>query len=133
MSDEEKMGFKALYVLAGPLQLRILPTPESSHPMWNDFINATTAANLKSTLLKCTLLVNWGQGPFGSGTHQCRLSEAATHLMEVAPDWYLEEMNDNIAADRGIANGAGVSRAEWINTCQKRIVKVPRQVSFRNF
>ena len=79
--DEEATGFKMMNFLAGPCGLRVLPEPEGSHPMWNDFLNCVNYAGLKPVLLKATLLCNWSRGPFSSGTHQGRLVDsAATQL-----------------------------------------------------
>ena len=80
--DEEAVGFKMMNFLAGPCGLRVYPEPEGSHPMWNNFLSAIDQSNLKAVLLKATLFVNWTRGPFGSGAHQCRLTDAAKHLME---------------------------------------------------
>ena len=75
--DEEATGFKMVNFLAGPCGLRVYPEPEGSHPMWNDFLRSIAEADLKPVLLKASLLCNWTRGPFGSGTHQCKLSDAA--------------------------------------------------------
>ena len=50
--DEEATGFKMMNFLAGPCGLRVLPEPEGSHPMWNDFLNCVNYAGLKPVLLK---------------------------------------------------------------------------------
>ena len=122
VSDEEKSGFKAMYLLAA-MGVRILPTPETSHPMWNDFLNAIKAAGLQATLLKATLLVNFSHGPFSSGANQLKLSEAGAHLMDIAPEGFLEEMNEHIARDRG-EDAYDVTPIEWVQVCTKKITRV---------
>lgn len=124
VSDEEKTGFKAMYLLAAK-GVRILPTPETSHPMWNDFLNAIKAAGLQSTLLKATLLANFSHGPFSSGANQLKLSEAGAHLMDIAPNGFLEEMNEHIARDRG-EDFSNVTPDEWVQVCTKKITRVAR-------
>ena len=85
--DEEATGFKMMNFLAGPCGLRVLPEPEGSHPMWNDFLNCVNYAGLKPVLLKATLLCNWSRGPFSSGTHQGRLVDAAATQLWFSIFW----------------------------------------------
>ena len=123
--DEEACGFKAMNFLAGPCGLRVYPEPEGSHPQWNDFLRAITEAQLKPTLLKATLLCNWTRGPFGSGTNQCRLADAASDFMsrKGTDVDYMAHMNELIMKDRGLTEFHGITPEEWINICEKRIPK----------
>ena len=111
-----------MYLLAA-MGVRLLPTPESSHPMWNDYLNAINSAHLQSVLLKATLLVNFSHGPFASGANQLKLSDAAKHLMDIAPQQFLEEANEEIARDRGQLQ-SDVTRDEWVDICSKKNVRV---------
>ena len=112
-------------MLAGPFQLRVLPTPEFCHRTWNDFSNAIDESHFRSTVLKCTLLCNWCLGPFNTGTHHSKLVDSARHLMSVCGQDYLEEIAEQVALDRGETQH-DLSRDEWIAACSKRLTKATR-------
>lgn len=113
-------------MLAGPFHLRIFPQQDFAHRIWNDFSLALNASKLRPCLLKCALLCNWMLGPFGSGTHQTKLHDAARHLMSVSSEDYLDEMSDLVAADRGLPF-YDLTREEWLEVCSHRITKAFRR------
>lgn len=122
--DEEAVGFRMVNFLAGPCGLRCYAEPESSHPCWNDFLNAINDAGLKPMLLKGTLLCNWTRGPFGSGVHQTRLSDAALDLMNRKGDdpEFMSQFSELTAADRCVLQ-CDLTPDEWVQVCEKRIAK----------
>ena len=52
-----------------------------------------------------------------------KVSDSATHLMNAATQEYLDEMSELVSWDRGLANYT-LTREEWIEVANKRIVKV---------
>ena len=123
MSDEERMGFKAVNILAGPFRLRVFSQPDFAHRSWNDFGNAVDSSKLRSCILKCTLLCNWRLGPFNTGTHQQKLEDAARHLMSTCTDEFLADMSDQVALDNCMES-YDLTREEWVQVCTRRITKV---------
>lgn len=125
--DEEAAGFKMMNFLAGPCQLRCYPEPEGSHPQWNDYLRSVDQAGLKPVLLKATLLCNWTRGPFSKGTHQTRLSDAATDLMNRKghDDEFMNVLTEMTAVDRGFSPDSDfrLTPDEWLRVCSKRIPK----------
>jgi hypothetical protein len=86
----------------GPLGIRGFPTPESSHPLWGDYLRAVASTGLNGSCMKGTLICNFAHGPFNSGRWQHTLQESAEHLMSKVTDEWLEEKSDRISFDRGL-------------------------------
>ena len=125
--DEEAAGFKMMNFLAGTCQLRCYPEPEGSHPQWNDYLRSVDQAGLKPVLLKATLLCNWTRGPFSKGTHQTRLADAATDLMNRKGnnEEFMNMFSEMTAVDRGLNPDSNffLTPDEWLHICSKRIPK----------
>ena len=103
------------------LNMNIMPDPETSHPKWNDWQLAVDQSLLRAALMKCTLIANWGDMPFGSGANQCTMSDAGKLLMQQAPEAYLDSVSEQVMFDR---NGLRlIDRDEWVQVCGKKIPK----------
>jgi hypothetical protein len=54
--------------------------------------------------MKCTIIANYGAGPFLSGKNQMTVQEAAENLMLQVSDDFMEEASETIAFDRGLGD-----------------------------
>jgi hypothetical protein len=102
VADEEAVGFRALNLLFGPLGVRGFPQPESAHPKWGDFGRALESSGLNGSAMKCTIIANWGTGPFQSGKNHVTMTEAAENLMRLVSDEWLSACSDRVAFDQGV-------------------------------
>ena len=104
-ADEEATGFRMMNLLLA-LGLRALPFPECSHQKWGDFGRAVSAAGLSGTMLKATLLVNSGTGPWASGRNQFTSRRSAELLVTQMDAEFFAELSLKVAADRGLPEGS---------------------------
>lgn len=81
--------------------LRVLVLPEASHNKWNDFGRAIDAAGMRLAMLKLSLLVNHGRGPFGSHRFQFQYEEAGNMIVNSKPDEYFLDLLPRLSYDMG--------------------------------
>ena len=113
VSDEEAVQVRAMNLLAG-LNLRVLPSPESAHAQWGDFLRALDSSKLKLPCLKLTLITNYGRGPWNSGRFKFNAKKAAENLMATCSDDYLDSLAERVSFDLGRAELHTVTRDEWM-------------------
>ena len=112
--------------------LRILVLPEASHNKWNDFGRAIDAAGMRLPMLKLSLLVNHGRGPFGSHRFHFQYEEAGNMLLNCMPDDYFMDLLPRLSYDMGIDIEAlhdpiGFVKSCWHESLTLRIKEVSRQ------
>ena len=90
--------------LLNALNLRLVPIPESCHPLWNDTLRALASSKLKGSVLKGTLLVNYYKGPFCTKKNRYTVQQAATLLADTCSDAWLDEMQESFQFDRRSAD-----------------------------
>ena len=96
--------------------LRGFPLQEVCHPQWNDYLRAADAARMKLSVLKLTLLVNSGRGPYHSGRNQFTIERATYHLLSACDDEYLQSLAESVWRDKG-CQGHGpprVTKEDWL-------------------
>ena len=107
VSDEEAVQVRAMNLLAG-LNLRVLPSPESAHAQWGDFLRALDSSKLKLPCLKLTLITNYGS------RFKFNAKKAAENLMATCSDDYLDSLAERVSFDLGRAELHTVTRDEWM-------------------
>ena len=103
VADEECLPFKLFYALSHEEgKLRTCIIPESTHSMWNNTKNAVRRSSLQHVLLLGSTMSNLAHGPFKSGRNQQSLQESARHLAATMSQESFEDLQDLMAADRGV-------------------------------
>ena len=132
VADEEACGFRAMNLLYGPMACRGAPIPEYAHPAWNDTLRALASSKLNGAVMQGTLLCNYYQGPFHSGTHGCHLQEAARKLADSCSDDFLAELGVGHIEDMGLPDHYVMTR-EDILECPGVATKLPQDLGRKVF
>ncbi len=127
LMDEEAVNFRSSNLCSGPLRMRCFPTPESSHPQWNDCSRSLVSSTLKATLLKATLLVNHFKGPFRSQTYAFDLQEAARRYLKDTRGSQLHTISESWSEDMGFSDVKQLTEQEFMDTpgVRNRLPAVP--------
>jgi hypothetical protein len=119
-ADEEAVQFRALNLLFGPLGVRGCPQPECSHPQWNDYCRAVESSGLNGTSMKCTIVANYGAGPYLEGKNLTTMRQGSEDLMSKVSGKWLEEASESIAFDRGLPHCRATAE-DWTDALNGRI------------
>ena len=89
---------------------------ESSHPQWNDWLRAADSAQMKLSILKLTLLINSGRGPFRSGKNAFTIERATHHLLADCSQEYLDSLAEQVWRDHGSKGHVPprITKEDWL-------------------
>ena len=83
--------------------------PELAHPLWNSFKRSLRQADLDTSMLKLTVIANFGHGSFNNcDRHFTRLEVMQDYLSSQTDEWF-ECQADKWAFDKGIPMDS-----EWV-------------------
>ena len=101
VADEESLQWKTLNMLTYAAGLRIYADSDPLHPLWNNVKLAIRKSGLGPALLKATLMSHTDHAPFDSGVNLVTKKEAAEHWCQAASQRSFQELQENMAFDRG--------------------------------
>ena len=109
MEDEEGVQCKCWHYLFDVASLRGCVEPELAHPLWNSFKRSLRQADLDTSMLKLTVIANFGHGSFNNcDRHFTRLEVMQDYLSSQTDEWF-ECQADKWAFDNGIPMDS-----EWV-------------------
>ena len=100
VEDEETVQTKAWNYLFEKAKVRGLVEGELAHPLWNAYKRAIKDADLDTSVLKLTILSNFGHGSYTNGDKLFTRREYLQKYLERQNDDWYSELADNIAFDR---------------------------------
>ena len=107
MEDEETVQTKAWNYFFEVLRLRGLVEGEMAHPLWNCFKRSFRDVGLDTSVLKLTILANFGHGSFTNGDKTfVRREFLSNYMQKTATEDMLATLAENLSFDRGISDFA---------------------------
>ena len=80
---------------------RGLTQPETSHPKWNSYKRAVTAAELDYDVLRLTVCANYSHGPWGAGDRLVLKQQMLAAFLKKQPKEYFADIAQEIFRDQG--------------------------------
>ena len=105
------MQNKCWHYLFEVASLRGCVEPELSHPLWNAFKRSARQAGLETSILKLTVISNFGHGSFNNGDHHFTRREVMEEYLNNQTDEWFECQAENWAFDKGTQ-----MESDWVPT-----------------